>query len=141
MGFARRSFRAPAPTGIRAAVFAVGRLAYVANPNDRSVSVTLTDDGGTMPIAKVGDGTEVAILAWRPGWAGNTRYCVRATSSGVEGWLAVANLRKTAAHVPPGAPALPLSTGGRKQIVPLETRPITPVASGNQRATRERVRP
>jgi hypothetical protein len=110
MGFARSSFRAPRPAGSKAAVFAVGRRVYVASTSDRSASVTLTDDGGQTAVANLGDGTEVAILAWRPGWSGNTRYHVRSTTSGVEGWLPVANLRGTVAAVVPGAPALVMPT-------------------------------
>ena len=55
----------------------------------------------------LGDGTEVAILAWRPGWAGGTRYRVRATDSGLEGWLPVGNLRSTVAAVPSVPTTLP----------------------------------
>jgi len=33
----------------------------------------MTDEAGTRPLTSLGDGTEVAILAWRPGWAGTTR--------------------------------------------------------------------
>lgn len=133
MGFARSSFRAPRPAGSKAAVFAVGRRVYVASTSDRSVSVTLTDDGGKTPIANLGDGTEVAILAWRPGWAGNTRYCVRTTNSGVEGWLPVGNLRGTVAAVAPLVAALSVPTG-RPARKPL------PVASGSPRAGRDLVR-
>jgi hypothetical protein len=126
MGFARSSFRAPRPAGSKAAVFAVGRRVYVASTNDRSVSVTLTDDGGKTPVANLGDGTEVAILAWRPGWSGNTRYCVRTTSSGVEGWLPVGNLRGTVVALAPGAAALPPPTAR-------PARKAVPVASGSPR--------
>jgi hypothetical protein len=64
--------------------------------------VTLTDEGGKKPVASLSDGTEVAILGWRPGWAGAARYHVRATESADEGWLGVANIRRTDA-----APAAP----------------------------------
>jgi hypothetical protein len=127
MGFARSSFRAPRPAGSKAAVFAVGRRVYVASTNDRSVSVTLTDDGGKTPVANLGDGTEVAILAWRPGWSGNTRYHVRTTSSGVEGWIPVGNLRGTVAAVVPGVAALAVPTAR-------PARKAVPVASGIPRA-------
>ncbi len=79
----------------------------MAGAGDRSARVTLMDDAGKRPLASLGDGTEVAILAWRPGWAGATRYSVRATDSGIEGWLPASNLRGTEApplSVPTGPP-------------------------------------
>jgi hypothetical protein len=99
MGFPRSPLRAPAPVRVRAAVFAVGRRVYVACAGDRSARVPLTDEAGKTPLAGLSDGAEVAILAWRPGWAGSTRYRVRATDSGLEGWLPVGNLRSTEAAV------------------------------------------
>jgi hypothetical protein len=120
MGFPRRPLRAPAPVRIHTAVFAVGRRVYVARTGGGSAHVTLTDDAGKMPLATLSDGTEVAILAWRPGWAGNTQYRVRATASGLEGWLPVGNLRSTEAAIssppteppPPGVPPPPLPGEG-----------------------------
>jgi hypothetical protein len=110
MGFPQRPLRAPAPVRIRVSVFAVGRRVYVACAGDRSARVTLTDEADRRPLASLGDGTEVAILAWRPSWAGNTRYRVRATDSGVEGWLPVGNLRSTEAAISsaPTAPPPPV---------------------------------
>jgi len=105
MGFSRGVPRAPAAVRVRAAVFAVGRRVYVACVGDRSGPVTLTDDSGKKPLASLTDGAEVAILAWRPGWAGTTRYRVRATASGFEGWLPVGNLRSTEAAILPAATA------------------------------------
>ncbi len=117
MGFAR-AFRTPTPTRTRDAIFAVGGLVEVAGASDRSLPVTLTDEGGTKAIANLGDGTSVAILAWRPGWAGNTRYCVRTTKSGVEGWLSVGNLRRMEAVVaaPKTAPAAPTGRPARPRV-------------------------
>jgi hypothetical protein len=109
MGFPRGPLRTPAPTRLRVAVFAVGRRVYVACAGDRSARVTLTD-AADRPLESLGDGTEVAILAWRPGWSGTTRYHVRATHSGLEGWLPVGNLRSTEAAIAssPTAPPPPL---------------------------------
>src|SRR5262249_58845287 len=45
------------------------------------------------PGKDLADGTEVEILAWRPRGFHGTRYRVRATRDGLEGWLAVDNLR------------------------------------------------
>jgi hypothetical protein len=107
MGFPRGPLRAPAPVRIRVAVFPVGRRVYVACADERPARVALTDEAGTRPLMSLGDGTEVAILAWRPGWAGATRYRVRATDSGLEGWLPVGNLRSTMAAIPAVSTALP----------------------------------
>ena len=92
MAFPRVPMRAPARPRVRVDVFAVGRHAYVACAG--AARVTLTDDGD-QPLARLTDGSEVTIVAWRPGWAGTTRYCVRVTDSGVEGWLPVGDLRGT----------------------------------------------
>ena len=96
MAFPRGPLRVPAPARIRVSVFAVGRRVYAACAGDRSARVTLTD-ADERPLATLRDGTEVAILAWRPGWGGTARYRVRATDAGLEGWLPVGNLRGTEA--------------------------------------------
>jgi len=106
MAFPRGPLRAPAPVRIRVSVFAVGRRVYVACAGDRSACVTLTD-ADERPLATLRDGTEVAILAWRPGWGGTTQYRVRATDSGLEGWLRVGNLRGTEAATSPVTTAPP----------------------------------
>jgi len=107
MGFPRGPLRKPAPVRVRVAIFAVGRRVYVACAGDPSARVTLTDEADKTPITSLGDGAEVAILGWRPGWAGNIRYHVRATDSGLEGWLPVASLRGTEATVPSAVTTLP----------------------------------
>jgi hypothetical protein len=77
-------------------VFAVGqRVRVAACAEDPSNDVPLTDEAGKRRVASLDSGTEVAILAWRPGWSGTARYRVRATDSGDEGWLAVGNLDRT----------------------------------------------
>jgi hypothetical protein len=114
MAFPRGPLRAPAPARIRVAVFAVGRRVYVACAGERSARVMLTD-ADKKPLGTLCDGAEVAILAWRPAWGGTTRYRVRATGSGLEGWLPVGNLRGTEAATssaptapPPTVPPAPL---------------------------------
>jgi hypothetical protein len=57
--------------------------------------VALTDDAGADARTHLTDGTEVEILAWRPRKFDGTRYRVRATREGFEGWLAGDNLRST----------------------------------------------
>jgi hypothetical protein len=100
MAFSRGSSRTPAPAPPRGAVFAVGARAFVSSDHGSMSRVMLTDDDGKKPFDSLGDGDEVAILAWRPGWAGNTRYCVR-NADGLEGWLPGANLRTTEVAVGP----------------------------------------
>ena len=61
----------------------------------------LMDETDKKPLASVSDGTEVRILAWRPGWSGSTRYRVRGTDSELEGWLPVNELRSTKVAIAP----------------------------------------
>jgi len=84
-------------------VFAVGRRVFVAGGGGGAARVTLTDDA-ERPLATLTDGAEVTIVAWRPGWAGTTRYSVRVTDSGLEGWLLAGDLRSTKIAIP-SAPA------------------------------------
>ena len=100
MAFPRGPARAPAPARVRAAVFAVGRRVYIAaGADDRPTRVTLTDDA-ERPRGNLSEGDEVTVLAWRPGSADTTRYCVRVTDSGLEGWVPAAALRSTKAPIP-----------------------------------------
>ena len=116
MAFRRGQARVPAPVRVRPSVFAVGRRVYVASGGDRA-PVTLMD-ADKKPLGTVHDGTEVAILAWRPDWYGTTWYRIRTTAAGLVGWLPVGNLRVTesaaslvpAAAPPPAGPAA--SIGG-----------------------------
>jgi hypothetical protein len=105
---------APAPSSARKGVpvFAVGGRAFVACEHERSTGVALTDGEGKGPLSSLGDGTHVGILAWRPGPGSTTRYLVRAIDSGDEGWLAVGNLRRTAAPVAPAVAAAPEASRG-----------------------------
>lgn len=98
--FPRGPFRGSSPPRVRSAVFAVGRRVFVACPDGRPARVTLTDDAGQDTSGSMRDGTEVEILAWRPLGSAGTRYRVRGTRDGLEGWLGVRNL--SLAH---GAPA------------------------------------
>jgi hypothetical protein len=108
LAYPRRPLRAPAPVRTRVSVFAVGARVCVADcAGDRSVRATLTDHAGN-PLGSLSGGTEVAILAWQPDWAGTTRYHVRVADSQLEGWLPVGNLRSREVAIPPaltGPPA------------------------------------
>jgi hypothetical protein len=74
-------------------VLAVGHRVLVSCPGNGAHGVTLTDSDGTTPVATLADGAEVEIVAWQPRGAGGTRYRIKATSGGLQGWLAAANLR------------------------------------------------
>ena len=123
MMFNRAPLRLPT-SRVRAAVFAIGQRAYVACTGDKQMLATLMDDAGHTAMGDIGDGAEVAIVAWRQASGDATRYCVRVKDSGVEGWLRVRNLRRTEAAVatvagPPAAlptPPLPIAaaTAGRR---------------------------
>jgi hypothetical protein len=99
-------------------VFAVGRRVYVASSGNRLAQVALTDDAGADAQTRLADGAEVEILAWRPRASGDTRYRVRATRNGLEGWLAVDNLRGTQAAVSAPAEPPPPAMGSGLQRAP-----------------------
>jgi len=108
MAFRGGPIRAPVPARIRVAVFAVGQRVYMGGAGDRPERVTLMDRADKAALTSLADGAEVTILGWLPGWAGTTRYCVRVTDSGLEGWLPVGDLRGTETSLPPAAPPLPV---------------------------------
>jgi hypothetical protein len=106
MGSFQSWFRAAPLVRSQVSVFAVGRRVYVACAGDGLPHVALTDDAGADARTRLTDGTEVEILAWRPRKSHGTRYRVRATRDGLEGWLAVDNLRNTPSAISaPTAPA------------------------------------
>jgi hypothetical protein len=111
MGSFQTSFRAPASGRKRTSVFAVGRRVYVACSREHPPHVTLKDDSDAVSRTSLTDGTEVEILAWRPRGFGETRYRVRSTGTGLEGWLAGDNLRTTQAAVAPPAEPAPSGAG------------------------------
>ena len=88
-------FRAAPLVRKQPSVFAVGRRVYVACAEGGPAHVALTDDAGADARTRLTDGTEVEILAWRPRKFDGTRYRVRVTREGFEGWLAGDNLRST----------------------------------------------
>ena len=97
MAFSAYRYRsaAPAPGQGRstAHVFAIGRRVFVASPTAQTPPVTLTNDSGTTTCGKLRDGTEVEIVAWIPRGPQGTRYLVRSSSKGIEGWLGAGDLR------------------------------------------------
>jgi hypothetical protein len=90
----------PQPRQAKAALSA-GRRVFVNCPGV-SQGVALIDDEGKS-VARLADGAEVEILAWRPRGSG-TRYRVQSTRDHAEGWLAADELR-AARH--PALPTLP----------------------------------
>ena len=95
------SLRAPASRAARPSRSRPARVR--ACSRDLAPQVALKDDAGvvTRGGGSLRDGTEVEILAWRPRGFGETRYRVRSTSTGLEGWLAGDNLRATLVAVAP----------------------------------------
>ena len=120
MGSFQSWVRAAPPVRTQASVFAVGRRVYVSCAGERLARVALTDDTGADAQTRLADGTEVEILAWRPRGSHGTRYRVRATRDGREGWLAVENLRST-----PSAGSAPISPA------PAGPEPLRATASGD----------
>jgi len=124
MPFSYRSFRKTSPTRAGAFVLAVGHRVHVARSEGGPVRVALTDDAGAKPLGSLADGNQVEILAWQPRGAG-TRYRVRSLDDGLEGWLAVGNLRRAD---PVLAPSRPLPTPPAMDVTP--PRPKHPNVSG-----------
>jgi hypothetical protein len=85
----------------RQVVLAVGQRAFVHHPGNSPYPVAMTDDQGLPAAAALRDGDEVEILAWRPRGSTGTRYRVRRHADGAHGWLAAAELRRTAVRPAP----------------------------------------
>jgi hypothetical protein len=102
----RGGYRSTAATPVRGrspgVVFAVGRRVFIECAAARVSSVPLTDDSGASVCGSLRDGAEVEILAWRPLSSQGTRYRVRSSSKGIEGWLGAADIRGSKAK-PAGA--------------------------------------
>jgi len=87
-------------------VIAVGQHVFVNCPG--SGTVVLVDESGKIESSvRLADGIEVEVVAWRPGGVTDTRYRVRASSNGADGWLFADHLRKL--RVPLPAPEAPLT--------------------------------
>ena len=85
--------RGSTPVRVRGPLFAVGQRVSVTCSGGHLARVALIDDADGGALGSLADDTEVEILAWRPSGFRGTRYRARATSDGLEGWLAVASLR------------------------------------------------
>jgi hypothetical protein len=102
MPFPSRTPRKPARSGNVGPIFGVGRQAFVDCPGGREARTALFDDKGGV-LGTLLDGAEVEVLAWLPRGSG-TRYLIRATHTGLSGWLGAASLRTT--RVPRSAEAV-----------------------------------
>ena len=94
-------------------VLAVGRRVLVSCPGGATGRATLTDVKGITPLATLPHGAEVEILGWQPRGAGGTRYSIRSSESGVEGWLGVESLRAPAPPPPSATVAVAASPADR----------------------------
>lgn len=74
-------------------VFAVGHRALIDASAGTKPAVTLLDGLGGVACGTLANGASVEILAWQPSGANGTRYRVRSTPGGVEGWLSSRELR------------------------------------------------
>jgi len=108
---------------------AIGQRVFVTCPCPPSEVVALGDETGKQ-VSTVGltDGLEVEVIAWRPRGANDTRYRVRVPSTGADGWLPAANLRKLL--VPPPAAALPSPASGASAS---SAKPVATAAGGRRR--------
>src|SRR2546422_1312954 len=82
-------------------VLAVGRRVLVRCPSGATGRATLTDVKGATPLATLPHGAEVEILGWQPRHSGGTRYWIRSSERGVEGWVGGESL---SAPAPPPSP-------------------------------------
>ena len=112
-----------------AVVHAVGQRVYVNRSGGAVAHVDLMNEEGTAPIARLADGAEVMIVAWKPRGATGTRYCVRCTADGVEGWLQAGNLRRARTATVTAAPAAPPAKPARAPS-PVDTRNAKPRFGG-----------
>ena len=89
-------------------VIAVGQRVFVDSAGNRSGSVVLADENGkVLSAVSLADGVEVEVVAWRPRGASDTRYRVRTSSGGADGWVPADNLRRALVSVPAPEPTTP----------------------------------
>lgn len=112
-------------------VFGIGRQAFVNGRDAPKRLVPLLDEGGSSVLGTLPDCEEVEILAWMPRGAG-TRYCVRSTKDGIEGWLRAADLRAT--RNPPASGAVAGKAGAPVSIPP--RMPVAPASPSEREAAR-----
>jgi hypothetical protein len=128
------SLRHPPPGRAKVSVFPVGSRVYIACAEGPRAGVTLTDEGGATAVASVTDGTEVDIVAWQPRGSRGTRYCVRSSREGFEGWLPAVNLRRALSPVslPPARPAHAQAESSRASMPARSGTPMTTKGPGGR---------
>jgi hypothetical protein len=116
MSFARSAIRRSSTDTI---VHAVGQRVYVNRSGGGRGYVELMNDVGTTVIGRLEDGLEVMVMAWRPRGSTGTRYYVRCTGDGLEGWLGAAELRRVrTVAVQPAAAGPPTKTAPAATVSP-----------------------
>lgn len=105
MSFQRTPMRTTPSSRSSGPVHGVGQRVYIACPAGGPADVALTDHAGLPGALRLRDGSEVEIRAWQPNGKTGTRYCVRSTTDGVEGWLGAASLRTSSVRLAPDVPA------------------------------------
>ena len=105
MSFQRTPTRTSSSSRSSGPVLGVGQRVYIACPEGGPADVALTNHVGLPGALRLRDGSEVEIRAWQPNGKTGTRYCVRSTTDGVEGWLGAASLRTSRVRVAPDAAA------------------------------------
>jgi len=105
MSFQRGLRRAPIPARDRGVVWAVGRRVSVTSTEGFQARVGLMTEDGNPSRASLANGAEVEVVGWRPSGSRGVRYQVRATTGGLEGWVAAGSLRDPAAAESPAVVA------------------------------------
>jgi len=131
--FVARNTARPAASRYTGPIFSVGARAFTNGAGGREDRVSLLDEKAAVVVGTLIDGSEVEILGWVP--RGNaTRYHVRATRSGLDGWLGVAHLRATrtvqsatSAASPTASVWIPPHVPGGKREKPAPSPVIAPV--------------
>src|SRR6266571_3182420 len=127
----------PARTRGGGSVLAVGRRVLVSCPGGATGRATLTDAKGTTPLATLPHGAEVEILGWQPRGASGTRYSIRSSESGIEGWVGGDSLRAPAPPPPSETAGLAEASRPPKASSPA----ATPHRSGERAPTKVPRRP
>jgi hypothetical protein len=105
-------------------VYAVGHIATIAGSAGDAQDVRLMDASALVSHGTVARGARVEILAWQPSAADGTRYRVRSSSDGIEGWVDARQLRMDT----PPSPARPASAAPAKRIVGVRKKPVAKAA-------------
>ena len=110
------------PSSSKGVVLGVGRRAIVRNRLEATAHVPLANEDGVAVLARLEDGSEVEVTAWRPRRSAGALYRVRATAGETEGWVDAASLdampEKRERRVPPPAPSAARTKTTRTKTTP-----------------------